>query len=102
LKEKGICVGVVKMNRIAPIAVDEVKAVLEGAERLLVLEDCVKNGSVGQRLAAALLECGAAAKKVILKNCGDEFVQQGSVAQLYHALGLDAEGVARSIEEALK
>ena len=102
LKEKGICVGVVKMNRIAPIAVDEVKAVLEGAERLLVLEDCVKNGSVGQRLAAALLECGAAPKKLILKNCGDEFVQQGSVAQLYHALGLDAEGVARSIEEALK
>ena len=102
LKEKGICVGVVKMNRIAPIAVEEVKSVLAGAERLLVLEDCVKNGSVGPRLAAALLECGAAPKTLILKNCGDEFVQQGSVAQLYHALGLDAEGIARSVEEALK
>ncbi len=102
LEQKGVSVGVVKMNRIAPVAADEVKAALGGVKRLLVLEDCVHSGCVGQRLAAAIVECGIAPNRLILKNSGDRFVPQGSVAQLYHALGLDAEGVSRAIEEALK
>ena len=35
------------------------------------------------------------------KNSGDTFVQQGTVAQLYRALGLDAQSVAETLEEVL-
>ncbi|MBR6571529.1 MAG: 1-deoxy-D-xylulose-5-phosphate synthase, partial [Clostridia bacterium] len=62
---------------------------------------CVEAGCVGQRLAAAMLQAGIAPKRLILKNSGNEFVQQGSVAQLYHALGLDGERVASALEEVL-
>ncbi|MBP3493459.1 MAG: 1-deoxy-D-xylulose-5-phosphate synthase [Oscillospiraceae bacterium] len=100
LAQKGIDAGVVKLNRIAKISAEELKAALGSTKKLLVLEDSVKTGCVGQQLAAALMENGIALEKLILKNCGDQFVQQGSVAELYHALGLDAEGVVRSVEEA--
>ena len=40
-------------------------------------------------------------EKLILKNSGAAFTPQGSVPQLYHALGLDAEGVAIALEEVL-
>ncbi len=101
LQSKGISAAVVKLNRIAPLNTEEVKDVLGRTKCLLVLEDCVAAGCVGERLAAALLQAGAAPGRLMLKNSGDMFVQQGSVSQLHHELGLDAQGVARSIEEVL-
>ena len=100
LREKGIYAAVWKLNRIAPLTVEDVKT-LGGAKTLLVLEDCVEAGCVGQRLAALLLQGGSVPQRLILKNSGNDFVQQGSVPQLYHALGLDGEGVAAALEEVL-
>lgn len=100
LQEKGISASVVKINRIAPLTAEDVQ-LLQGAETLLVLEDCVESGCVGQRLAAVMLQAGMAPKRLILKNSGNDFVQQGSVKELYHALGLDGEGVAAALEEVL-
>ena len=68
---------------------------------MLVLEDCVESGCVGERLAAVLLQAGMAPQRLILKNSGNDFVQQGSVGELYHALGLDGESVAAALEEVL-
>ncbi len=100
LQEKGYRVGVVKLNRIAPLHTDDISA-LKGAKAILVLEDCVEAGCVGQRLAALLLQAGICPEKLILKNSGSTFVQQGSVSQLYRALGLDSESVAAALEEVL-
>ena len=101
LEKRGIHAGVVKLNCIAPLNAADIRDVLSDTETLLVLEDCVEAGCVGQRLAAAMLQAGIAPKRLILKNSGNEFVQQGSVAQLYHALGLDGERVASALEEVL-
>ena len=100
LQEKGISASVVKINRIAPLTAEDVQ-LLQGTETLLVLEDCVESGCVGQRLAAVMLQADMAPKRLILKNSGNDFVQQGSVKELYHALGLDGEGVAAALEEVL-
>ena len=67
--------------------------------KLLVLEDCVENGSVGQRLASALAQDGAAPGVILLKNVKDHFVGQGTVAQLRRAEGIDAEAVAEAVRE---
>ena len=100
LQERGISASVMKLNRIAPLTAEDVQP-LQGTEPLLVLEDCVESGCVGQRLAAVMLQAGMAPKRLILKNSGNDFVQQGSVKELYHALGLDGEGVAAALEEVL-
>lgn len=56
---------------------------------------------MGQRLAALLLERGAAPEKLRLLNAGERLPAQGSVRQLYHALGLDAQGVVCAVKEVL-
>ena len=100
LRDRGIAASVVKLNRIAPLCTEDVQ-MLRKRKCLLVLEDCVEAGCVGQRLASLLLQNQMAPEKLILKNSGAAFVQQGSVPQLYHALGLDGGSVAAALEEVL-
>ena len=100
LEEKGVHAAVVKLNRIALLSCEDLQPLWD-AQRLVVLEDCVASGCVGQRLAALLLQAGKAPGQLLLKNVGDRFIAQGSVTQLYKELGLDAAGVAQSVEEML-
>ena len=101
LAQEGIMARVVKLNRVAPLHMDAVCTALLGTTRLLVLEDQIMQGCVGQRLAAALLERGAAPERLRLLNIGERLPAQGSVAQLYHGLGLDAAGIAAAAREVL-
>ena len=66
-----------------------------------MLEDCNENGSIGQQLASALVQSGAAPRKMVLKNLKNAFAPQGTVAQLRKLLGLDAGSVAEAVREML-
>ena len=101
LAKEHIAARVVKLNCAAPLDMDTVCAALDGARRLVVLEDQLWQCCVGQRLAAALLERGAAPEKLRLLNAGEVLPAQGSVEQLYRALGLDADGVSAAVREVL-
>ena len=96
LAERGVQAEVVKLHRIAPLDAASVLASVRRTGRLLVLEDCFENGSVGQRLAAELAMAGIAPETLVLKNLKDAFAPQGTVPQLRRLLGLDAEGVVHS------
>ena len=72
---------------------------MKRTRRLLVLEDCNENGSIGQQLAAALAAAGIAPEALRLKNLKNKFAPQGAVAQLRQMLGLDAGGVAEQVLE---
>lgn len=102
LAERGISARVVKINRIAPLESRVVCDVLGGSAPMLVLEDCLGVGCVGQRLAAILAQGNCVPRKVILKNLGTHVAPHGSVAQLYEELELDAASVAYALEEALR
>ncbi|MBE6989393.1 MAG: 1-deoxy-D-xylulose-5-phosphate synthase [Ruminococcaceae bacterium] len=101
LRRRGIDARVVKWNRISRFETDEVITLLGGSPCLLVLEDCMATGCVGQRLAAILAQNGAVPERVILKNCGTTVPDHGTVAQLLHRCALDAEAIAAAVEEAL-
>ena len=73
----------------------------EGAETVLILEDCFENGSVGQQLAAAMEEAGQSCSHTILQNLKDHFAPEGTVDQLRHRFGLDADGVVKTVKEAM-
>ena len=100
LRQAGIEARVVKLNAIAPLRNDEVLAALGAEKRLLVLEDCMGSGCVGQRLTAILAQQGRMPGRLILKNLGDTIPCHGSVPQLYEQMGLDAESVAAALKEA--
>ena len=71
LHEAGVETRVVKLNAIAPLDGNAVLAALGSEKRLLVLEDCVGSGCVGQRLTAILAQRGRMPERLILKNLGD-------------------------------
>ena len=99
LEKRGISARVLKLNRIAPLSNEEVCQMLMHEKHLLVLEDCLGTGCVGQRIAAILAQEGAAPQHLILKNMGSSLPSEGSVAELYHERGLDSASVAQTIEE---
>lgn len=102
LAEEGIRAEVVKLNRISPLVHSEICAALGGRKVLLVLEDAFGVGCVGQRLAAILAEHRQSPKQMILKNLEKTFAPAGSVAELEHSFGLDADGVVKTVREAVK
>ena len=67
---------------------------------LLIAEDSVADGCVGQRIAAILASCGQLPQQLILKNLGKTFAPAGSVSELEHCFGLDADSIAAAVREA--
>ena len=102
LAAEGIRAEVVKLSRISPLVHEDVCAALGGRNMLVVLEDAFGVGCVGQRIAAILAEHKQSPKQMILKNLGKTFAPAGSVAELEHSFGLDADGVVVAVREAVK
>lgn len=101
LEEEGVDVRVVKIDRVSPLDGGAVCAALEGVRRVVVAEDQLRSGALGERLGALLLEQGAGAERLVLRNAGTALPSQGTTAELWRALGLDAEGIAQAVREVL-
>ena len=101
LQAEGIGVRVVKLAQVSPLDGKELCAALDGVKRLVVAEDQLRAGGLGERLSALLLEQDAGIEKIRLRNAGTALPTQGSTAQLWHELGLDAEGIAQAVREVL-
>ena len=98
LAEQGIRAEVLKLNQIAPLPRCEVEASVRSTGRLVVVEDCLPAGSVGQQLSAAL-EAAQVPAQVRLLNTGDRFIPHGTIAQLRRSLGIDAQGIYETVCE---
>ncbi|MBO5727739.1 MAG: 1-deoxy-D-xylulose-5-phosphate synthase, partial [Oscillospiraceae bacterium] len=94
LAREGISAEVIKLNTITPLDTSLVCASVKKTGALLVAEDCVAAGSVGQRLCAALTREGIAARNALV-NSGAEFTPHGSVPLLEQQLGLDAHSLCQ-------
>ena len=100
LSADGVEGELIKLNTITPLDAGRVLESVKKTGCLLVAEDCVAPGSVGQRLAAAVGEAGMAAR-ICLINSGRDFVTHGSLPNLKRELGLDGEGIAKKAKEVL-
>ena len=68
LAQRDISAQVLKLSTIAPLSPETIRTTLTGTKRLLVLEDCVETGCVGQRVAAMMAQLGMAPRRLVLKN----------------------------------
>lgn len=98
LEEQGLSAAVLKINDLTSSDDSLLQQSAQATGRLLVLEDCVEQGCLGQHLAANLLK-----KKISVKlrlcNLGHKFVAQGTVQELYTACKIDARSVADAAKE---
>ena len=96
LAKKGISVRVVQLTQVAPIPQAELEQALTGIGRILIAEEAI--GGIARSLAWTLKENNHN-RTISIADMGDKFVSHGSVAQLYHSAGLDADGLAGRFAE---
>lgn len=101
LEQDGISAEVLKLNALTPTDWTPLCDYVRATGRVLVAEECVEAGSVGQRLAAQLALRGVCPKSLTLCNVGDGFVTQGSVQELRKLCGLDEESIAAAAKKAV-
>ncbi len=102
LKEQGIEADVIKLNQITPLETGLVEESLSRTRRLLVAEETMAEGCVGQRLASGLAQAGLAAEGMALCNLGRSFVTHGSIPQLRKQVGIDGKSLYQKALEVCK
>ncbi|MDO4502713.1 MAG: 1-deoxy-D-xylulose-5-phosphate synthase [Coriobacteriia bacterium] len=100
LAEQGISARVVDMRWAKPL---DAQAIAEAAATQLVVtvEPGAVAGGAGEGVLEVLSLQGAKTPTLVL-GIGDAFVPQGSIPQLMHDQGLDAEGIAASVLKKLR
>ena len=102
LKEKGIRASVVNARFVKPLDSELILAEAERTGCLVTVEENALQGGFGSAVLELL--CDAGMTGVRLKRLGipDNFVEQGSQAQLRADLGIDGVGIAASCQAFLK
>jgi len=102
LEKRGISAEVVKINRLAPA---DFKKALDSAGKtgkIIIVEDCCNNGSVGERILAAATVRGVRVAESKLLNAGSGIVPHGDTQKMWKKLSLDAESIAAEGEKMVK
>ena len=99
LAAEGISAEVIKLSMIKPPDIDLVMRSLRKTGKLLISEDVCEAGCVGSRILeeAAINEIHVRAAKLL--NLGEGIVPHGTVAELLHDFGLDADGIVSAAME---
>lgn len=99
LAAEGISAEVIKLSMIKPPDFDLVMRSLRKTGKLLISEDVCGAGCVGSRILeeAAINEIHVRAAKLL--NLGEGIVPHGTVAELLHDFGLDADGIVSAAME---
>ena len=97
-EKHGISVEVVKLPVIAPLDIQPVLDSVRRTGRILVAEETEDMGCIAADIFAALEENGIEAS-CARANLGRAFQPHGSVPELLHRTGLDAQGLFQTIRE---
>lgn len=98
LEQEGISGEIIKLNDLSHLDEQLLCGSIARTGKLLIAEDCISRGSVGERIAA-LLEENKIQAELALCNLGMGFAPQGTVAQLQQLCGLTAEKLLERAKE---
>ncbi len=94
-KEKGVSIRIIKLNRIKPIPREAV-ILAESASKIFFFEEGIERGGIGEHLGSLLWKRCYQGKYYLKGISG--FVPHASMEESLHSLGLDAEGMMKTIE----
>jgi 1-deoxy-D-xylulose-5-phosphate synthase len=100
LMESGLSVEVWQARRLTGGGWEAVLASAEQTGILVVAEEVVLSGSLGQRILSFSAKTGKVPRRFIHCHAGECFVPQGTVEEQRKYLGLDADGLRKAIAEA--
>lgn len=99
LDAEGIKARVIKLNRIKPIAREAVSNICT-ASKVFFFEEGIENGGIGEHLGSLLLRRHFTGTYFLKGIQG--FVPHASMEEALHSLGLDAQGMKKTIEAECK
>lgn len=97
LKRQGYQVSLVNARFVKPIDTELLEEAMADHNLVVSMEENVKRGGYGEHVISYLTESGYHDKKMINIGIPDEFVEHGSVEQLYENLGLDTDSIVERI-----
>ncbi|MBC8183420.1 1-deoxy-D-xylulose-5-phosphate synthase [candidate division KSB1 bacterium] len=97
-----IDVQVVNARFVKPLNEAFFKKMFQKFELIITLEDNAIQGGFGSAIGELLLQTPDT--NVILHKIGipDEFIEQGTLAELYEQVGLDVNGIVKAVKEKMK
>ena len=101
LGDHGISARVIKLNSISPLDMVPICEAAKQTGHLLVAEEVIESGCVGQRISGELLKAGICPRSYTMLNLGDRFVTHGTVAQLRKYCGIDSQSIYKKVLEVL-
>lgn len=101
LRGDGISVCVIKLNRLNPLDTELIRRSVRKTERLLVAEEVMEEGCVGQRILSGLSMEGCPLKRAVLLNLGRDYITHGTVPQLRAHCGIDSAHIYEKAREAV-
>ena len=85
------------MRFLKPIDENILAEVAEHFDRIVTVEDGVKDGGLGSAVVEWMADHHYHPEVIRRGLPSDHFVEHGTVAQLDHLVGLDAEGIRKAI-----
>jgi 1-deoxy-D-xylulose-5-phosphate synthase len=102
LAQSGRSVCVIKLNQLDDFMTRETQQALQKTKRLLVVEDVIHEGCMGQKIAEEACEQNIHFDVFRLLNTGDRFMPPGKVSEIWHLCGIDAAGIVKASQEAMQ
>ncbi|MBR4573168.1 MAG: 1-deoxy-D-xylulose-5-phosphate synthase [Prevotella sp.] len=87
------------MRYLKPIDTEILQKVGEKCRYVITVEDGVKDGGLGSAVLEYFADNGLTPRVLRLGMPSEEFVEHGTVSQLQHMVGIDAESIAEAIRE---
>lgn len=97
LKEQGYSVTLVNARFAAPLDEACIRKLADTHELIVTMEENVASGGLGEHVAAFVCR-EQLSVRLLAVSVPDQFVEHGSVGELYEMLGLDAASVAERIK----
>lgn len=97
LKEQGYSVTLVNARFAAPLDASCIRRLADTHELIVTMEENVASGGLGEHVAAFVCK-EQLPVQLLAVSVPDQFVEHGSVGELYEMLGLDAASVAERIK----
>ncbi len=101
LKKKGYEVTLVNARFVKPVDTDMLDTLASNHTLIVCMEENVKRGGFGEYVTSYLNETAKKDTNVLNISVPDQFVEHGSVEQLYEMLELDADSIVERILKTL-
>ena len=101
LQVEGVSVDVLKLDQIQPLDLKNIEVSVQNSGRILVVEESMAQGCVGDRILSGLIQRGICPACRLL-NLGDRFIPHGDLESLRADVGLDSVGIYKKTKELLR